>query len=235
MADPAKSTIQTAVWLQWLEETLCRGEHQTQIINTFMPLLMRLLTVNNSMFINATVWVWNENSNERWRLYCSYTASENILAFIQHALLYYLQDTRRIYLALLPSDRLLFINWVPFCYLVNDWMSFEYLTQSDYWPKYHFQHSPSVRSPVNLSLAVSISASLKFHTCLCSALCSFHLKYQGKASSLGGWFLFQHTPPHPRCHLIDSEQRKQLSGSGSGAQLYLSSKVHEFPVTVQSW
>lgn len=31
-----------------------------------------------------------------------------------------------------PSDCLLFINWIPLCYLVNDQMSFGYLIQSDY-------------------------------------------------------------------------------------------------------
>lgn len=47
--------------------------------------------------------------------------------------------------------------------------------------------------------------------------------------------MFQHTLPHLCCHLIDSEQRKLLSGSGSGAQLDLSSKPNaEFPVTVRA-
>lgn len=137
-----------------------------------------------------------------------------------------------------PSQCLLFISLVPLCYLVNDWMSLEYLIQSHYWPKYHFQHPPSVQSSVNSSLTVSLSyASLKFHTCLCSALCSFHLKYQEEHPVSRGWFLLlhTHTPPHPWCHLIDSEQRKQLSDSASGAQLHLSSKLHhEFPVTVRA-
>lgn len=116
-------------------------------------------------------------------------------------------------------------------------MSFEYIIHSDYWPKYHFQHSPSVWRSVNPSLWLSL--------CLCfikipllSLQCSlqFSPKIPGKSiQSPGGWFLFQHTPSHLRCHLIDSEQRKQLSASGSATQLYLSSKIHpEFLVRVRA-
>ena len=106
--------------------------------------------------------------------------------------------TGRIYILILPFRTA--------CYLLTEqqfviWSITEYVFEylSPLWtigPKYHSQHSPSVKKPANSSLW--LCPSLKFHTCLCN--CSpavFHLKKnQGRASR--GGILFSSTPLHIR-------------------------------------
>lgn len=69
-------------------------------------------------------------------------------------------------------------------------MSFEYIIHSDYWPKYHFQHSPSVWSSVNSSPWLSLCLRL-VKIPLLSLQCSlqFSPKIPGKSiRSPGGDF-----------------------------------------------